>query len=83
MVEKGAIANIRQGYLTIGETALPLAELQKDHAGIIHGSAHSQEAHAFSPPTLTAQHKLWLTIQDWQGNEWVESWELPVELTKQ
>ncbi|GHB66356.1 hypothetical protein GCM10008107_14430 [Psychrosphaera saromensis] len=77
---KGKVADIRQAYLNIGEQALPLVELQKHDEGILHGSQHGQEVHGIAPETLKPEHKVWLTIEDWQGDVWVTSWDLPKEL---
>jgi len=46
----------------------------------IHGSIHGQEVHAISPKKLTAEDKAWLTIEDWQGEVIIASWDLPKSL---
>lgn len=74
---QGKVANIRQAYVNIGAKPLPLAQLQADDAGILHGSQHGQEVHAIAPQTITADHKMWLTIENWQGEQWVGRWDLP------
>lgn len=74
---QGKVADIRQAYLNIGSKALPLAELQAGDEGILHGSQHGQEVHAIAPKKLTVKHKLWLTIETWQGEQMVTSWDLP------
>lgn len=74
------IAQIRQGYANIGATALPLATLESGDAGVLHGNAYGLHAHAIAPPALSSSDKLWLTIQTWQGDVQVFSWELPAEL---
>ena len=80
---QGDISNIRQGYLTIGPTALPLAQLQQGDEGILHGSRHGQHVHAIAPKTLSASDKVWLTLQTWQGDILTTSWDLPPELLPQ
>tara|TARA_R110002126_G_scaffold16500_3_gene65805 strand:+ start:391 stop:861 length:471 start_codon:yes stop_codon:yes gene_type:complete len=80
MFNQGDIASIRQGYLNIGPTPLPLAELQQHEEGILHGSRHGQHVHAIAPPQLDATDKVWLTLQTWQGELLTTSWALPAEL---
>jgi len=82
MFSQGEVANIRQAYLNIGTKALPLTRLQRGDEGILHGSQHGQEVHAIAPKVLNAEHKMWLTIEDWQGKQLITSWELPKVLTQ-
>lgn len=77
IVNKGEVKNIRQAYLNIGTEPLSLKELELSDEGIMHGSQHGQHVHAISPQYLSSTDKLWLTIQDWQMNQHVVSWELP------
>lgn len=77
LFSKGQVSAIRQAYLTIGTAPLPLATLASGDAGILHGSQHGQEVHAIAPEVLRAEHKIWLTIEDWQGQHQVTSWALP------
>ncbi len=77
---KGKIANIRQAYLNIGPSPLPLEELQQGDEGILHGSRHGQHVHAIAPPAFSVTDKAWLTIQTWQGELLQISWDLPAEL---
>lgn len=77
LFSKGQVSAIRQAYLTIGSAPLPLATLASGDAGILHGSQHGQEVHAIAPEVLLAEHKIWLTIEDWQGKQQVTSWALP------
>lgn len=76
---QGKIADIRQAYLNIGKKALPLTTLQAGDEGILHGSQHGQEVHAISPAIMKPTHKLWLTIENWRGEQFVLSWNLPKE----
>ncbi len=77
---KGLVSDIRQAYLNIGETALPLVTLQQGEDGILHGSQHGQEVHAIAPERLTVSDKLWLTIESWNGEVMITHWELPKQL---
>lgn len=77
---KGDINNIRQAYFTLGKEPLSLAKLEMGDEGILHGSIHGQEVHAISPKKLTAEDKAWLTIEDWQGEVIIASWDLPKSL---
>ncbi|MEP0177944.1 MAG: hypothetical protein ABJH28_04235 [Paraglaciecola sp.] len=76
MFNKGQVKDIRQAYLNIGDEPLPLDELQAEGHGILHGSQHGQEVHAIAPKSFKPEHKLWLTIQNWKGEEFLTSWEL-------
>ena len=78
--KQGDIAQIRQAYLNIGAAALPLATLQAGTDGILHGSQHGQHVHAIAPEALQATHKGWLTIENWQGEQLITSWNLPDNL---
>ncbi len=77
---QGNIKDIRQAYLNIGSKALPFTKLQAGDDGILHGNQHSQEVHAIAPAVIKSKHKLWLTIENWQGERMVTSWDLPKEL---
>lgn len=77
---KGDINDIRQAYLTIGRSAIPLSTLESGDGGILHGSQHGQEVHAITPKELRSDYKVWLTIEDWQGKQFVTHWDLPAEL---
>ena len=56
---------------------MPLEQLSTGDDGILHGSQHGKEAHAISPKVLSAEDKVWLTIENWQGELFVISWDLP------
>jgi hypothetical protein len=77
---EGDIKYIRQAYVNIGKAALPLSQLQLASEGVLHGSQHGQEVHAISPAVIKAEHKLWLTIESWQGKQLTVSWNLPKKL---
>lgn len=74
---QGKVENIRQAYFNIGKAPVTLAELQSGDEGILHGSQHGQEVHAIAPAKIRAEHKAWLTIESWQGEQLVTSWEIP------
>ncbi|MDB2386900.1 hypothetical protein N9W21_06110 [Shewanella sp.] len=80
MFSEGKVDDIRQAYVNIGIEPLPLAVLQTSDKGILHGSQHGQEVHAISASVLKAEDKVWLTIEDWQGQRIVTSWSLPKAL---
>ncbi|QDE30750.1 MULTISPECIES: hypothetical protein [Shewanella] len=77
LFSKGQVNAIRQAYLTIGTEPLPLETLELGDAGILHGSQHGQEVHAIAPEAFSAEHKIWLTIENWQEQQQVISWPLP------
>ncbi len=79
-VKKGEIKNIRQAFINIGVKALPLDELARNGEGILHGSQHGQEVHAIAPKEIKADHKMWLTLENWRGQRFVVHWELPQTL---
>ena len=80
---QGEISRIRQAYVNIGPAALPLAQLEQSEEGILHGSRHGQHVHAIAPKSLSANDKVWLTLQTWQGETLVSSWHLSAELIAQ
>ncbi|GGD62168.1 hypothetical protein [Lacimicrobium alkaliphilum] len=73
----GKISSIRQGYVSIGPQPMPLVKLQQGETGILHGNRHSQHVHAIAPEHIARGDRLWLRIQDWQGEEHVVSWPMP------
>ncbi|MBB1302247.1 hypothetical protein H5183_12930 [Pseudoalteromonas sp. SR44-8] len=77
MFNKGKIADVRQGYMNIGPTPLPLSQLSKADEGILHGTRHGQHVHAIAPKLITSKDKAWITLQTWQGELLVQSWEIP------
>ncbi|MGL1956841.1 MAG: hypothetical protein OCD00_05930 [Colwellia sp.] len=80
---QGNVSDIRQAYLNIGEKALSLATLQVGDEGILHGSQHGQEVHAIAPVIIKPNHKVWLTIENWQGEQLVTHWDIPTVLLSQ
>ncbi|WP_075593800.1 hypothetical protein [Pseudoalteromonas sp. PAB 2.2] len=80
---QGDISNIRQAYLNIGEAPLPLTEFAKDEEGLMHGTAHGQHAHVIAPKAISADDKLWVTIQTWQGQLHTLQWDIPNQFISQ
>lgn len=78
--KQGRVDTIRQAYLNIGVKAIPLSTLQSSEHGILHGSQHGQEVHAIAPKVLSAKNRVWLTIENWQGEQFVTSWAIPKAL---
>ncbi|RUO26523.1 hypothetical protein CWE09_07395 [Aliidiomarina minuta] len=78
-LREGEVADIRQGYVNIGETAMPLHELEQDDEGILHGTDVLQHVHAIAPQFFEVQHQVWLTIQTWDGDIHQAYWSLPDE----
>jgi hypothetical protein len=81
-ISKGNVKNIRQAYINIGDQPIPLAELELNGNGILHGSQHGQEVHAIAPKIIEENHKVWLTLEDWRGQQFVVNWELPTTLVE-
>ncbi len=76
-INKGDVNNIRQAYINIGDKPMTLEELESTGDGILHGSQHGQEVHAIAPKQIQTKHKMWLTLENWQGQQFVVSWEFP------
>ena len=76
MVNKGDVSDIRQAYLNIGKSALPLDVLQKEELGILHGTRHGQHVHALAKADIRDSDKLWLTVQTWDGDTFQVDWQL-------
>ncbi|MBV1909829.1 MAG: hypothetical protein KUG78_10945 [Kangiellaceae bacterium] len=82
-VNKGNVKNIRQAYINIGNSPSPLSELELTGNGILHGSQHGQEVHAIAPERIASNHKMWLTLENWQGQQFITSWDIPSTFQKQ
>ncbi|WP_404338698.1 hypothetical protein [Pseudoalteromonas mariniglutinosa] len=74
---EGDVSDIRQAYLNIGHSALPINELVIGDEGIMHGTVHGQHVHAIAPQKITTNDKLWITIETWQGEQLVQKWDIP------
>ncbi len=75
--EQGDLANIRQGYVNIGPKALPIEAMQQGENGILHGTKHGQHVHAITGTSIAATDKLWVSLQNWQGEWQVSQWPVP------
>lgn len=71
---EGCIAQIRMAWLGVGERPSALPD---DLAGILHGNNHEQHVHAPFPQALGDNDKLWLTVQQWNGQTHHTAWSLP------
>ncbi|CAD5269092.1 conserved hypothetical protein [Alteromonas sp. 38] len=58
-------------------SALPIEEMANEKPSILHGTKHGNHVHALSQPSFSAGDKIWLTIQQWNGELLTLSWELP------
>ncbi|WP_448212752.1 hypothetical protein [Colwellia sp. MEBiC06753] len=83
MFNQGDAKDLRQAYLNIGEKPLAITKFQQFHEGILHGSRHGQHVHALASPKISQQDKVWLTIENWQGEIWQTSWEIPTAFVSQ
>lgn len=72
----GDLAGIRQAFVNIGDKALPLKIIEqgKGEEGILHGSPYGKHVHALATPSIEKGHKLWLTIEQWDGSVLKTSW---------
>lgn len=80
MFEQGDVATVRQAYLNIAAKPLALDQLEHEELGILHGTRHGQHVHALTNKTITAQDKIWLTLQKWDGSIETTSWDVPNNL---
>ncbi len=78
--EAGDVANIRQGFVNIGPEALAVEAMQDGENGILHGSRHGQHVHAISNAKIAASDKLWVSLQNWQGEWQVSQWAIPASI---
>ena len=69
----GCVDKIRFAYMSVGPEPAPMPE---DAYGVIHGNSEVQHAHAPFPEKVSEVDKLWVTVQDWQGNSYHASWSL-------
>lgn len=72
---EGCTAQVRRAFLSIGtEARIPDGE----PTGILHGSSFILHAHAPAPAPvqISGSDRLWLIVEDWQGKQYQQSWEL-------
>lgn len=72
----GCVAKLRQGFLLVSASEPDLAQLSAGHSSLLHGHAHGLHVHAASPAQPGPNDKLWLVIEDWQGQVYRHSWAL-------
>ncbi|QUN05234.1 hypothetical protein KDN34_13655 [Shewanella yunxiaonensis] len=77
LFQKGDITDIRQAFMNIGPNALSVAQLHDGDLGILHGSRYGQHVHALTNGSISSGDRLWLTIEDWQGEIRTVSWPVP------
>lgn len=73
---QGCAENIRQGFLLVSDTQPDLKALSAAESSLLHGNKHGLHVHARTPQELKAGDKLWLLIEDWQGQVFSHAWEL-------
>lgn len=78
----GNIAHIRQAVLNIGEQPITLKaiNMSKGEEGFLHGSRHGQHVHGLANEHITLQDSIWLTIEQWNGQTYTVSWEVPAAM---
>jgi len=70
---EGCVQKIRVAWLNVGERPAPLPN---DLAGILHGNSNEQHVHAPYPKVRGDHDKLWLTVQQWDGQLHHAAWTL-------
>lgn len=68
---------MRQAFMNIGPAPLPYAQQIAHDLGVLHGSRYGMHVHALSPETFSRADRLWLTVENWQGERKAISWPLP------
>ncbi|WP_337880540.1 hypothetical protein [Rheinheimera sp.] len=71
----GCVPKIRQAYMTIATEQPSLDQFADAHLGILHGDNHMQHVHALVQSPTASNQKLWLLIEDWQGQQHIASWD--------
>ncbi|AYV14490.1 hypothetical protein [Shewanella algae] len=77
LFREGDLGNIRQAFMNIGPEALPIDQLQQGDLGLLHGSRYGQHVHALTQAEIYRQDRLWLSIENWQGEIVQASWAIP------
>jgi len=70
---QGCVGQIRQAYMVMAEQPPSLSDMATEELGILHGDSHWQHVHALIH-SQSPQARLWLVIEDWQGQQHVGSW---------
>lgn len=73
---KGCAEKIRQGFLLVSDSPPDIAMLAQQHSSLLHGNKHGLHVHASTPAQLQSGDKLWLIIEDWQGQVYSHHWVL-------
>jgi hypothetical protein len=71
---EGCVAKVRMAWLSVGSAPSTLPD---DLAGVLHGDSRNQHVHAPFPLQTAPEDRLWLSVQDWQGDTHHASWPLP------
>jgi len=74
---EGCVANIRQAYMAIAAEQPAIEAFAEADLSILHGSSFAQHVHAKASAQPKAGDKVWLLIEDWQGQLHVGSWDWP------
>jgi len=72
----GDTGSLRQGFLLVSATEPDISALEQGESSLLHGHRHGLHVHARSPQQYGPDDKLWLLLQDWQGNWYRHSWAL-------
>lgn len=72
----GDTSQLRQGFLLVSASEPATDNLQEGESSLLHGNRHGLHVHARSPQQQGPDDKLWLLLQDWQGNWYRHSWPL-------
>lgn len=71
------VPNIRQAYMAIAAEQPAIEDFADAELSILHGSSHGQHVHATAATLPKDGDKVWLLIEDWQGQVHVGSWDWP------
>ena len=77
LFQKGDVDNIRQAFVNIGKNPIAIADAEGHELGILHGSKYGKEVHALAQAALSADDKVWITLQTWDGEVYQGAWPLP------
>ncbi|MEX0730410.1 MAG: hypothetical protein WED00_10470 [Aquisalimonadaceae bacterium] len=71
---EGCRARMRTAYLVVGPEP---AAIPAGYDGIVHGHGSYAHVHVPYPERPAPEHRLWLTVQEWDGRLHQVSWPLP------
>jgi hypothetical protein len=69
----GCVASIRTGHVSVGPAPVPAPD---GYDGVLHGNAISQHVHVPFPAQASAADRLWISVQEWNGQVHSASWPL-------